>query len=55
MNIKEGKYTHKVTLVSYNGKTVTRYTNDPETRDHVSRIAVLARFDDAKLGHGVHS
>jgi hypothetical protein len=35
MNIKEGKYTHKVTLVSYNGKTVTRYTNDPETRGQV--------------------
>ena len=35
MNIKEGKYTHKVKLVSYTGKTVTRYTNDPETRGAV--------------------
>ncbi len=35
MNIKEGKYTHKVKLVSYTGKIVTRYTNDPETRGAV--------------------
>jgi|TARA_B100000470_G_C19571124_1_gene293527 hypothetical protein len=35
MNIKEGKYTHKVTLVHYKGKVVTRYTNDPETRGEV--------------------
>ena len=35
MNIKEGKYTHKVTLKHYKGKVVTRYTNDPETRGEV--------------------
>tara|TARA_B100000678_G_scaffold258513_1_gene238163 strand:- start:44 stop:358 length:315 start_codon:yes stop_codon:yes gene_type:complete len=35
MNIKEGKYTHKVTLTHYRGKVVTRYTNDPETRGEV--------------------
>jgi hypothetical protein len=35
MNIKEGKYTHKVTLSHYRGHTVTRYTNDPETRGEV--------------------
>ncbi len=35
MNIKEGKYTHKVILQHYRGHTVTRYTNDPETRGEV--------------------
>ena len=35
MNIKEGKYTHKVTLTHYKGKVVTRYTNDPDTRGEV--------------------
>ena len=35
MNIKEGKYTHKVILTHHRGHTVTRYTNDPDTRGEV--------------------